>query len=141
MTPAHRRQADSPTILIADHPGWVITTGVAVIAAIATLGAFFATTGGAGTSVATTAASVPADRMTSPAVRTYLGTLYTEGIGPPVLDTREALFLGDAVCSAHREGTSLALISSHVQDLLGKKLDSMQTKRLVDAADRELCVS
>lgn len=142
MSAQHRRRsATSPAAdFAADHPGWVLTTALAVIAAVAALGAFFATTGSPTTPVASTAATASTNRLNDPAVRNYLGALFGDaGIGPPIVTAEQALFLGDAVCTAHTQGSGLYSIADHIRELAGQKLDSMQSKRLVDAADRNLC--
>lgn len=137
---AQHRSTSSPADFVADNAGWVILTAVFVFAAVAVLGVFFATTGNPTTPVASTTVAAPANRLNDPAVRNYLGTLFGDaGIGPPIITAEQALFLGDAVCIAHTQGSGLYSIADHVRELARQKLDSMQAKRLVDAADRNLC--
>lgn len=141
MSAQHRRRsATSPAAdFAADHPGWVLTTALAVIAAVAALGTFFATTGGGSpTPVASTAVTAPADRLDTPQARAYFAALYTDGgIGPKDLTADNALKLGEHVCDMLRQGDSLATSYAYVRDVT--RLDKMQAARAVDAADRNLC--
>ena len=142
MSPAHRKGRQPlglSTDLAADHPWGVLAAAVALIAAVAMLGVFFATTGGPGTSVAPATVSAPVvDPLKTPQALAYFGALYTDGgIGPNDLTASNALKLGQHVCSDLHGGVSLAGSYAYVRDVT--KLDRMQAARLVDAADRELC--
>ena len=144
MTPQHRaRYATTPAAdFVVDRVGWVITAAVAVIGALVGLAVFFAPNEDHAIPIAqaTVTAPTPTERLNTPAVKNYLAALFSDAdIGPPTLTAEQALFLGDAVCTAHQQGTGLYSIADHIQQLTGRKLDSMQTKRLVDAADRNLC--
>jgi hypothetical protein len=141
---AHRAQhrargVTSPAAdLAADHPGWVIATAVAVIAAVAALGVFFASTGGSPTPVASTTVTASTNRLDTPQAHAYFAALYTDGgIGPKDLTADNALKLGEHVCDMLREGDSLATSYAYVRDVT--RLDKMQAARAVDAADRNLC--
>src|SRR4051794_1095919 len=106
MSAQHRARSASPTAdFAADHPGWVLATALAVIAAVAFLGGFFSPTGGPPAPVASTAAAAPMNRLNTPQARAYFAALYTDGgIGPKDLTSDNALKLGEQVCDGLRVG-------------------------------------
>jgi uncharacterized membrane protein YkgB len=116
--------------------------GVCVLAVIVT--AVMASMGGASATPAPVATTVPVVRDTTmtPQTRAFLAEMYRKGVGPHVLDAKQAVLVATAVCELNRKDrvdrVSLPTLGLTVGKMI-PKLTRIQAAEFVDDAVKYYC--